>query len=159
MKRLAQGQKEFTTDASVGVHGVGPFGIGGKLDGDAPVGDGLHLRVALFAPGGGVGLLAARIRRRREIGGQQHRQVGNLGWRDAGQGVGAKLGDDGLHGFLHGQTKRRALRRAYALLNCLSGGNHFHAGRKTKLMKKLLAIIPSQAKGAHVRYAEPSNGG
>jgi len=40
MKRLAGGQVEFAADAGVGVHGVGPFGVGGKLDGEPPVGDG-----------------------------------------------------------------------------------------------------------------------
>jgi len=40
VKRLAGGQVEFAADAGVGVHGVGPFGVGGKLDGEPPVGDG-----------------------------------------------------------------------------------------------------------------------
>jgi hypothetical protein len=52
VKRLAGGQVEFAADAGVGVHGVGPFGVGGKLDGEPPVGDGCNLRVALPALGG-----------------------------------------------------------------------------------------------------------
>jgi len=40
VKRLAGGQVEFAADAGVGGHGVGPFGVGGKLDGEPPVGDG-----------------------------------------------------------------------------------------------------------------------
>jgi hypothetical protein len=56
MKRLVGGQEEFDADAGVGIHGVGPFGVGGKLDGHAPVSDGGHLRVTLFALRGGIGL-------------------------------------------------------------------------------------------------------
>lgn len=100
MKRLVGGQEEFATDAGVGVHVERPFGVGGKLDGHAPVVDGLHLRVALFALRGGVGLHADGIRRHGAIGGEEGLQVRHFGGRDAGQRVGAKLGDDGLHGFL-----------------------------------------------------------
>ena len=100
MKGLAGGQVKFAADAGVGVHGVGPFGVGGKLDGETPVGDGCNLRVALPALGGGVGLLAVGVRRQRGVGGQQGLQVGGFGRRDAGQGVGAEFLDDGLHGFL-----------------------------------------------------------
>jgi len=68
VKRLAQGREEFAPDAGVGVVGERPFGVGGKLNGRAPVGDGIDRRIALFAPGGGVGLLAAGIRRRLDVG-------------------------------------------------------------------------------------------
>jgi hypothetical protein len=61
VERLAGGQEKFVTDAGVGVHGERPFGVGGKLDGQAPVGDGMHLCIALFALGGGVGLTFVRI--------------------------------------------------------------------------------------------------
>jgi hypothetical protein len=100
VKRLAGGQEKFTTDAGVGGHAERPFGIGGKLDGHAPVGDGGHLRIALFALRRGVGLHTGRICRRRALGGEQSLQVRHFGGRDAGQRVCAELGDDGLHGFL-----------------------------------------------------------
>ena len=100
MKRLVGGQEKFATDAGVGVHVERPFGVGGKLDCHAPVVDGLHLRVALFALRGGVGLHADGTCRHGAVGGEEGLQVRNLGGRDAGQRVGAELGDDGLHGFL-----------------------------------------------------------
>ena len=91
VQRLARGREKFAPDAGVGGVGERPFGVGGKLNGHAPVGDGADRRIALFALRSGVGLLAAGVRRRRGAGGQQGLQVGNLGGCDAGQGVGAKL--------------------------------------------------------------------
>ena len=100
VKRLVGGQEEFDADAGVGVHVERPFGVGGKLDGETPVGDGGHLRVALLALRGGVGLHADGTCRHGAVGGEEGLQVRHLGGRDAGQRVRAELGDDGLHGFL-----------------------------------------------------------
>jgi len=99
VKRLVGGQEEFDADAGVGVHVERPFGVGGKLDGETPVGDGGHLRVALLALRGGVGLHADGTCRHGAVGGEEGLQVRHLGGRDAGQGVGAEFLDDGLHGL------------------------------------------------------------
>ena len=54
VQRLAQGQEKFAPDAGVGER---PFGVGGKLNGHAPVGDGDDRRIALFALRSGVGFV------------------------------------------------------------------------------------------------------
>ena len=66
-----------------------------------------NLRIALFAPGGGVGLLAAGICRSLDAGVQQRLQAGNLGGRNAGQGVAAQFFDDDSPIHSHLQIRER----------------------------------------------------
>lgn len=54
VQRLARGREKFAPDAGVGER---PFGVGGKLNGHAPVGDGADRRIALFALRSGVGFV------------------------------------------------------------------------------------------------------
>jgi hypothetical protein len=83
VRRAADGDRprsgQTDTLPGVGIHAERPFGVGGKLDRHAPVGDGGHLCVALFALRGGLGLyaggFAAAVQLIKALGGSWSEQL------------------------------------------------------------------------------------
>lgn len=115
-------QLEFLAGGGVGIVGVGIFRVGGELDGDAGIGDGLDEGGEVGALVGGVGLGVALGLVVGDPGFAQVAEGDDFCGGDAGEGVGVELGEDGFGVLLQQRTARVEFLTEVVVGQLLGGG-------------------------------------